>query len=183
LTFIGSGVERERVRSIGLEVRAVANAMSRHFDTLVFGGSNIGLMEAFARAFTAAGGRVISIVPRWLERHGLVYDGCEPVFCDTLAERKRLMFEGTDAVLCYPGGLGTWDELFDFLAQRAVDSNSPCPPVYLYNWEKYYAPLLLQMESSVEAGFIHPHTVSSLSPFESVEELMQILGPEGSGCA
>lgn len=161
----------------------MANAVRHRFDTLVFGGSNIGLMEAFARAFASAGGRVVSIVPRWLERHDLVYDGCEPVFCDTLAERKRLMFELTDAVLCYPGGLGTWDELFDFLAQRAVENDSPCPPVYLYNWEKYYSPLLLQMESGVEAGFIHPHTLSSLRPFESVEELIRILGPEGSSCA
>ena len=163
-------------------MHAVAHAMRSRFDTLVFGGSNIGLMEAFARAFAAAGGRVISVVPRWLEQHGLVYDGCDPLFCETLADRKRLMFEQTDAVLCYPGGLGTWDELFDFLAQRAVENTSSCPPVYLYNWEKYYAPLLLQMESGVEVGFIHPHTLSTLHPFESVEALMRMLGPGSSEC-
>jgi uncharacterized protein (TIGR00730 family) len=178
ITFIGSGVERETTQVTGIEVQAIARLVSAQFDTLVFGGSSIGLMEAFATAFASAGGRVVSVVPRWFEQEGLVYKDCDPVLCESLAERKRLMFEETDAVLCYPGGLGTWDELFDLLAQRAVESEIACPPIYLYNWEKFYAPLLLQMETAAEVGFVQQETLAKVRPFESVDALSDLLQRE-----
>jgi uncharacterized protein (TIGR00730 family) len=175
LCFIGSGIERETTRLNGIEIHAVVQVVRSRFDTLVFGGSSVGLMEAFAAAFAACGGRVVSVVPRWLERHGLVYKGCDALFCEDLAERKRLMFEETDAVLCYPGGIGTWDELFDLLARRATEPRPPCPPIYLYNWEQYYAPLLLQIEIAVEVGLVDPRCVATIRPFQSVEVLAQLL--------
>jgi uncharacterized protein (TIGR00730 family) len=175
LCFIGSGIEREATRLDGIEVEAVARVTAARFDTLVFGGSSVGIMEAFARAFAGCGGRIVSVVPRWLEAEGLVYKGCEPTWCKDLAERKHLMFDGIDAVLCYPGGLGTWDELFDLLARKAVDGDGTCPPIYLYNWEKYYAPLLLQIETALELGLIHAGRVDAIRPFESVDELAGLL--------
>lgn len=175
LTFIGSGVEREDTRVKDIEVESIARVVRDHFDTLVFGGSSVGLMEAFATAFASAGGQVVSVVPRWLEREGLVYRGGDPVLCENLAERKRLMFHETDAVLCYPGGLGTWDELFDLLAGRAVEPEKGCPEIYLYNWEKFYAPLLLQMETAVEVGFVKQETLTKVHPFEYVDALSELL--------
>jgi len=178
LCFIGSGIEREMTQLDGIEVVAIASVMSDYFDTLVFGGSSVGIMEAFARAFAARGGRIISVVPRWLQDTGLVFQGCEPTYCNDLAARKHLMFDDIDAVLCYPGGLGTWDELFDLLARRTVEPEAVCPPVYLYNWQKYYAPLLLQIETALELGLIHPGRVEKIKPFESIEVLAKLLGAE-----
>jgi len=178
LCFIGSGTEREMTQLDGIEVVAIASVMSDYFDTLVFGGSSVGIMEAFARAFAARGGRIISVVPRWLQDTGLVFQGCEPTYCNDLAARKHLMFDDIDAVLCYPGGLGTWDELFDLLARRTVEPEAVCPPVYLYNWQKYYAPLLLQIETALELGLIHPSRVEKIKPFESSEVLAKLLGAE-----
>jgi uncharacterized protein (TIGR00730 family) len=175
ICFIGSGIEREDTRVDGIEVRSIARVVRDHFDILVFGGSSVGLMEAFASTFASLGGKVISIVPRWLEREGLVYQGAEPIYCNDLAERKHLMFEETDAVLCYPGGVGTWDELFDLLARRTVEADMFCPPVYLYNWEKYYAPLMLQMETAVEAGLLQPQIVARVRSFETADALEECL--------
>ena len=123
----------------------------------MFGGSNVGIMEAFARTFGACGGRIVSVVPRWLKTRDLSSRAASRAIAKNLAARKHLMFDGIDAVLCYPGGLGTWDELFDLLARRAVDPDADCPPIYLYNWEKYYAPMLLQIETAIELGLIHPN--------------------------
>ncbi len=144
LCFIGSGIERENTRLQGLEIQAVVGALRSHYDQLVFGGSSVGLMEAFASAFLAAGGSVTSVIPGWLEGEGLAFQGGDSIRCDDLAERKHLMFDGIDGVICYPGGIGTYDELFDLLASRATEGpGTSCPPIYLYNWEKFYAPLLL----------------------------------------
>jgi uncharacterized protein (TIGR00730 family) len=177
LSFIGSGVEREDTRLDGIEIHAIARIMAERYGTLVFGGSKVGLMEAFASAFTSFGGDIVSVVPRWLEHENLVFEGPEPIWCDDLAERKRHIFAEVDAVLCYPGGLGTWDELFDLLAKSAVMEDLSCPPIYLYNWEKFYSPLLLQIETAVAVGLIRPERVAALLPFESVEELSRLLPP------
>jgi predicted Rossmann-fold nucleotide-binding protein len=103
----------------------------------------------------------------------------------TLAERKHVMFDDVDAVLCYPGGIGTWDELFDLLARRSIDEQvhqlPPCPPIYLYDWEQFYAPLLLQLEVALEAGLIHPEAVAMMHSFGSAEELSRILGELRAG--
>lgn len=175
LCFIGSGVEREDTHLDGIEIQAIAVAFRRYFDTMVFGGTKIGLMGAFAASFAAAGGSIESVVPRWLETHDIIYEGVEPLFCANLSERKHLMFDEIDAVLVYPGGIGTWDELFDLLARRAMEPDALCPPLYIYNWEHYYAPILLQIETGLEAGLIHPHTVDTVFPFASVEGLFAIL--------
>jgi len=176
--FMASGIEREATRVRGIEVRAVAQLIRQRFDTLVFGGSNIGLMGAFADAFVVCGGSVVSVRPPWLKREGLAYENGELVDCEDLGERKKLMSEEVDAVLCYPGGVGTWDELFDLIARRAVQPELGCPPIYIYNWEKYYAPLLLQMEVAAEVGLVHPHALASVYPFETVEGLGKLIGAD-----
>lgn len=182
ICFIGSGMERELTRLDGIDIHPIARVVRDHFDTLVFGGSSEGLMAAFASAFQSLDGKVVSVVPRWLAGIDQVYKGCDPVYCEDLAERKKLMFGDVDAVLCYPGGIGTWDELFDLLARRAIDAEvhemPPCPPVFLYNWEKYYAPLLIQIEIAVETGLIAPDAVSMIRPFETADTLAELMAAE-----
>ncbi len=179
ICFIGSGIERETTQLPNLEIAAIVQVIRTRFDTLVFGGSRVGLMGAFASAFTDSGGHVISILPHWLEQHGLAYPAGETKQCDDLAARKRLMFDAVDAVLCYPGGIGTLDEFFDLLTLHAFDSalasSATCPPIYIYNWEKFYAPLLLQIETAMEIGLIHSATVQMIRPFESAESLSEII--------
>jgi uncharacterized protein (TIGR00730 family) len=152
--------------------------MAKRFKTLVFGGSKVGMMGEFAAAFASSGGHVVGVFPDWLEVENLVYGGAELVRCRDLAERKRVMFEEVDAILCYPGGLGTWDELFDLLARKAVDRELRCPPIYLYNWENFYAPLLLQIETAVELGLIRSTNCEAILPFASVEELCRLMDGE-----
>jgi len=175
LCFIGSGVEREDTRLAGIEIRAVADVFAKRFRILVFGGSKVGLMGEFASAFAAAGGDIVGVFPNWLETEGLVVEGSQLMKCEDLAERKRIMFEEVDAILCYPGGLGTWDELFDLLARKAVDRDGRCPPIYLYNWENFYAPLLLQIETAVELGLIRPASCAAILPFAGIDELSRLL--------
>jgi predicted Rossmann-fold nucleotide-binding protein len=107
------------------------------------------------------------------------YQGADPVLVDDLAARKKMMFDDVDGVLCYPGGIGTWDELFDLLARRSIDAEvdgkPACPPIFLYIWENYYAPLLLQLEIANEMGLIHERSIEMIRPFESAEALAAVL--------
>ena len=132
-------------------------------------------MGAFAFEFLAAGGELISVVPQWLADAELSCSEGQIIGCTTLAERKEILFASTDALLCYPGGVGTYDELFDYLARHAVRNMAAAKNVYLYNYNMFYSPLLLQMETALEAGLMAPAITEKLFVFDSPQALVDII--------
>lgn len=75
---------------------------------LVYGGANLGLMEAVAREAHDAGAMVIGVVPTILEKTGRASDCIDVnIACDNLNDRKALMIERSDLIIALPGGVGT----------------------------------------------------------------------------
>src|SRR5437868_2681765 len=77
---------------------------------LVYGGGGIGLMGAAAKAAHGANGKVLGIMPDFLRRREVIYDEVETVVVHTMSERKRIMFDQSDAFAVFPGGIGTLEE-------------------------------------------------------------------------
>lgn len=175
LVFIGSGIECDGKELEGIEVVSIVSILRPIFGTVVYGGSQAGLMQRFASAFRSKGGKVVSVVPPWLEAQGLVDYKSEILRCADLAERKTLMFRDVDALLCFPGGVGTLDELFDFLGRHRMGDRAICPPIYIYNWRGFFGPLLQQLEEATSLGFIHQRRIEPLHPFESVDDLAVLI--------
>ena len=48
----------------------------------------------------------------------------EMVVVDTMHERKKLMAEKSDAIICLPGGVGTWEEFFESLTWNQLGIQS-----------------------------------------------------------
>ena len=164
LHVIGSDVDRRETRLDGIEIRAVAALMAEKFQRLTVADSGAGLIADFAKAFSSFG-EVAKVAPRESEGAG-----------------RGTRFAGADAVLCYPGGLSTWASLFGLLSGTDRDGAEVSPPIYLYNWEEFYAPLLLQIETALVTGMIRPEAIAALRVFESVEELaQQLCGPDADG--
>ena len=84
--------------------RALAAEGSR----LVYGGGGIGLMGAGARAAHDAGGRVLGVMPDFLRRHEVVYDEVETTVVTNMHDRKRIMFENSDAFAIFRAGSARW---------------------------------------------------------------------------
>ena len=81
---------------------------------LVTGGGKVGLMGVVADAALAAGGRVIGVIPRFLEEREVAHRGLTELHVvESLHERKALMHELSSAFVALPGGFGTLDELMD----------------------------------------------------------------------
>ena len=176
LCFLGSGVEIENTLLAGVDIDASAKLYAKHFDTLAFGGSLEGLMGAFAKAFKDNGGKIISIVPKFLIEADYVFDSDEIHYVNDSSERKRLMFSNADAILCYPGGVGTYDELFDYLAKHAISDIKNVKKVYMYNFEKFYSPLLLQIQTATELGLVKQKVIDKLVIYETIQQLYEVLG-------
>ena len=122
---------------------------------LVYGGGNAGLMGAVANATLAAGGRVVGVIPKSLmdREHG--HTGLHELHVvDTMHQRKQLMAERADAFLALPGGIGTFEELFEVWTWRQLGYHDK--PVGLLNVEGYYDQLLAFLDHSVAQGFVLP---------------------------
>lgn len=122
---------------------------------LVYGGGNAGLMGAVANATLAAGGRVVGVIPKSLmdREHG--HTGLQELHVvDTMHQRKQTMAERADAFLALPGGIGTFEELFEVWTWRQLDYHDK--PVGLLNVEGYYDQLQAFLDHSVAQGFVLP---------------------------
>ena len=90
--------------------------------SLVFGGGRVGLMGAVARGVHAGGGRVVGIIPTFMNRPGVPCLDCdELIFTADMRERKARMMEMAEAFIALPGGFGTLEEMSEVITQKQFD--------------------------------------------------------------
>jgi len=120
---------------------------------LVYGGGNLGLMGAIARAVLDAGGRVTGIIPGFLAKREHMLEAVQDlVVVDDMHARKRLMFERADAFVAFPGGIGTLEELVEQLTWVQLGRHDK--PVLIADLMGFWAPLLALLDHMRETGFI-----------------------------
>jgi uncharacterized protein (TIGR00730 family) len=133
----------------------LGTAIARNGWTLVYGGNRIGLMAVVADAARAAGGKVVGITPQLMLDHGIGDDLCdELVVTSGMRERKALLEQRGDAFVALPGGLGTFEELFEVLVARLLGYHDK--PIVLLNVAGYYDRLIAAVEHGIGEGFIKP---------------------------
>src|SRR4051794_27706487 len=133
--------------------QAIGTAMAREDVRLVYGGGDIGLMGAVARAVIGGGGRVTGIIPAFLQRREHMLTEVEDlIVTDDMHERKRLMFERADAFVALPGGVGTLEELVEQLTWAQLGQHKK--PIVLANVDGFWSRLLDLLQHMREEGFI-----------------------------
>jgi uncharacterized protein (TIGR00730 family) len=154
--------------SVGVrpEYAQAAEEMGRLFAErqirIVYGGGNVGLMGELANAALAAGGQVIGVIPQMLVDRELAHTGLTELrIVLSMHERKALMAELSDAFIALPGGLGTFEELFEVLtwAQLGIH-NKPCGCLNVLG---YFDALLALLNQAVAEGFLHQQCLLSCS--------------------
>ncbi|NIC40341.1 TIGR00730 family Rossman fold protein [Aquabacterium sp. A08] len=135
--------------------KAVGRWIGTHGGQLVYGGGNNGLMGLVADATLAAGGTVVGVIPQSLEIREFAKRDCTELHVvQTMHERKQMMAERADAFLALPGGIGTFEELFEVWTWRQLGYHDK--PIGLLNVAGYYDPLLQFMNNTVLQGFVGP---------------------------
>jgi len=120
---------------------------------VVYGGGNVGLMGALARAALEAGGDVIGVMPALLEEYKDDQMGLTELhMVATLHDRKAKMADLADGFIALPGGLGTMEEIFEIItwAQLGVHSK----PAGFLNVNGYYDGLQAFLDHMVKEGFV-----------------------------
>lgn len=121
---------------------------------LVYGGGSFGLMGALATSVLDHGGTVTGIIPEALvARERALKRVQEMVVTRDMHERKRLMFERSDAFVALPGGIGTLEELVEQLTWAQLLHHKK--PVVLCSIDSFWEPLLETFARMKDAGFVY----------------------------
>ena len=122
---------------------------------LVYGGGGLGLMGEVARATLEAGGRVTGIIPAFLtEREHMLREVSDLVVTADMHERKKLMFERSDAFVALPGGIGTLEELVEQLTWSQLGQHTK--PIVIANVAGFWTPFLSLLDHMRKQAFIRP---------------------------
>lgn len=122
---------------------------------LIYGGGKTGLMGAVADGVLEARGEVTGIIIPSMNTVALAHIGLTQMdVVDGMHARKARMHELADGYIALPGGLGTFDELFETLTWGQTGAHEK--PVGLFNVKNYYAPLLAAINHAVQEGFVFP---------------------------
>jgi len=152
----------------------LGTALARHGIELIYGGGRVGLMGLCADAAMTAGGLVTGIIPRHLHDVEVGHHGLSRLLVtENMHERKRLMFEMSDAFFVLPGGLGTLDETFEIVTWRQLGLHDK--PIVIIDVAGYWAPLQEMVNHVIEEGFAGPAALSLFKVVPSIPAAFEAL--------
>ena len=144
---------------------------------LVYGAGNVGLMGEVADAVLSAGGEVIGAMPGVLKDKEVTHLGLtELEVVDTMHDRKQFMADRADGFIALPGGIGTFEELFEIWTWGYLGLHDK--PMGLLDTDGFYAPLLAFLDSTVSHGFLAQATRDMLLDAPTPCQLLDALVAE-----
>ena len=154
--------------------RELGEWAARSGHSIVFGGHDAGLMHEVSRAASEAGGQVIGMVPRAIERMGRLSPYLNVhIPTEDLTDRKQLMMDWSDAFIVLPGGIGTLDELFTVVAMGTLNYHRK--PVIIYNMKGFWDSLVRLLDDLQDKGMVRGQWRDRIQVVGSLEELQRNL--------
>jgi uncharacterized protein (TIGR00730 family) len=150
---------------------ALGKSLAENGIRLVYGGGSIGLMGAVATSVLDHGGTVTGIIPDFLTtRENALKRVQEMIVTPDMHERKRLMFEHSDAFVALPGGIGTLEELVEQLTWQQLGRHAK--PILIANIAGFWEPLLALLTHMRATQFIRPTLAVEILKAERVEDIL-----------
>jgi uncharacterized protein (TIGR00730 family) len=151
--------------------KAFGKALAENGIRLVYGGGSLGLMGAVATSVLDHGGIVTGIIPDFLTlRENALTRVQEMIVTPDMHERKRLMFEHSDAFVALPGGVGTLEELVEQLTWKQLGRHEK--PVLLANVDNFWEPLFALLAHMRATQFIRSGLSVDILKAERVEDIL-----------
>ena len=148
--------------------------------TLVCGGTSKGLMGVLVGATVEAGGRIEGVVPGFMHEYGWTDKRLSQVtVVETMRERKALMMKDADAILAFPGAVGTLEEITEAISLKRLGLFNK--PIILLNLNHFYDPLLLFFDKMVEERMMEEGR-RAWSVVERVEDILPAIEAEQPYC-
>ena len=170
--FCGSAVGKDPVYARDGE--KLGRLLAERSIRLVYGAGGDGLMGVIAAACLNAGGNVLGLVDTelaWMETAPCPVT--EKRVFHTLNDRKKAMFDESDAFCVFAGGLGTLDELVSAVVAKQIGQFDK--PVVLYDRGGFWRPFETLIDALVDKGFVKAKDKGLFSFAGTVDEVFQVI--------
>jgi uncharacterized protein (TIGR00730 family) len=154
--------------------RATAAAMVNNGVDLVYGGGRLGLMGLIADSVLELGGHVYGVIPDALVNLEVAHTGVTELYhVPNMHERKAKMTDLADAFIALPGGIGTFDELFEAWSWNALGYHAK--PFCLLNVAGFWNGMIGFIDHATESGFLSASRRKQLLVASTPEEALELL--------
>ncbi|MCA3191409.1 MULTISPECIES: TIGR00730 family Rossman fold protein [unclassified Cupriavidus] len=151
--------------------RALGQTMAEQGLALVYGGGKVGLMGIVADSVLAHGGTAIGVIPDALMQKEVGHRGLTELHVvRNMHERKQMMADRSDAFIAMPGGVGTFEELFETFTWAQLGYHDK--PVGLLNVAGFYDGMLAFLNHAVGEGFLKQIHADMLHVSTSPQDLL-----------
>ena len=141
---------------------------------LVYGGANVGLMGAVADGTLNEGGKVVGVLPHFLQSKEIAHNQLtELILVETMHERKTRMNDLCDGVIVLPGGYGTLEEFFEMITWAQLGLHQK--PIGILNIDGFYDDLIKLVQTMVDKGFLKQINREMLLISNTIDELLEMM--------
>ena len=160
---------------------ALGKWIGQNGHTLLYGGSNAGLMHITASAVHETGGHVVGVIPEMF-RHRIDPVCDKVVYTANLGDRKQYMIEHGDVFVVMPGGIGTIDEWMSTLAVMTIGNDDP-RTIIVANLDGMYDGTIRQLADLTSSPFARGKNLSRTLVARTPDELIDTLTHICSRCS
>lgn len=170
--YLGSAMGNNE--EIQKETEELGKRIGENNFTLIYGGSNTGLMNILASSTKKNGGKVIGVEIPLFHNRGYSFSHCDEfILSKDLSERKKTMMEKADAFIALPGGIGTLDEISEVMCLDSLSENKK--PIFFLNTDGFYNDLKKQFEKMVAFNFLKKEYLDTIYFADDVTKLFDRL--------
>ncbi len=154
--------------------------------SIYYGGGKEGLMGRLAETVMKEKGKIIGVLPEFMEALNWHNPGIsELIWTKHMAERKQILIQDTDAIICLPGGYGTLDELLEVITLKQLGQF--IKPIVILNTDGYFDPLIAMFRKMRVENFMremHLEIWKTVDfPIEVIPAILNFPGWDSSNAA
>ena len=171
--FCGSSMPLNS-KLIKQETLNIADILIRNNIGLVYGGAKIGIMGIISNRIMEKGGKVTGIIPKILVKKEIINNNItELIVVNSMHERKKMMYDLSDAYIILPGGIGTLEELSETITWKVLGIEDK--KIIIYNLNGFYNNLIKQFQTMEENNFLYNNILQKIIIINDSNKLDQVL--------
>ena len=151
----------------------IGNFLSSKKITIVYGGGKVGMMGKISESATNSGGKVIGIIPRFLNSKEIInYNISKTIIVKNMSIRKQKMFELGDAFLILPGGSGTIEEATEIISWKFLGLHKK--KIIIFNYENFWNQLIKMYDKAKKENFGERNLQNICEHVKSFQEFIKL---------
>tara|TARA_B100000214_G_scaffold128745_1_gene91534 strand:+ start:768 stop:1313 length:546 start_codon:yes stop_codon:yes gene_type:complete len=171
--FCGSSMPLNS-KLIKQETLNIADILLRNNIDLVYGGAKIGIMGIISNRIMEKGGKVTGIIPKILVKKEIINnDITKLIVVNSMHERKKMMYDLSDAYIILPGGIGTLEELSEIITWKVLGIEDK--KIIIFNLNGFYDNLIKQFKTMEENNFLYNNILQKVIIIKDSNKLGQVI--------